>query len=223
MRTLLTIIVASFIALAGCATMPNPVPDEYLGEKSAEDVKAIDKLSSSIIAKNDEIKKMRDKIKKTGHTLEIEKGRLSILQAEKNLLLEKQKQYVLENDQSKFDENKKMIVDKDNEIVSQNTRVEYTSAFLEHTIAQEEVVEMELAVFVAELNYEKARIAKAYLLRREATIGEESKKEKKGTAETYDEQFQKYLAKQQEILAGKKDNREKSAVKLKMAEEKLKK
>jgi predicted phage tail protein len=223
MRTILIIAAALFIAFTGCVTMPDPVPDPYLADKSAEDAKTIDKLTGDIIAKNHEIKGMRNKVKETDHALEVEKGRLSILQEERKLLFEKKKQFVLENDQARIDENKKMIFDKDNEIDSQNARVEYTATLLEHTAFRNEVLESELAVLIAQLNFEKARIAKAYLLKREEASGEDGKKQKKGEALTYDEKYLKYLDKQRESLASQKNDLEKLAVKLKMAEEKLKK
>ncbi len=222
MRIMFTIITVSLIALVGCVTMPNPVPDMYLMEKSAEEENSMEKLSMDIIAKNHEIQEIRSKINGIKHTLEVENGRLLILQEEKNLLLKKQKQYVLENDQTNIDNNKKMTVDKDNEIISQTDRVEYTSALLEDTIAQDEVIETELAVFVAELNYKKANIAKAYLLKQQSAIGEDSKK-KKEVAETYVVKYQQHMDKQREILADKKNELEKTTVKLKMAEEKNKK
>jgi hypothetical protein len=223
MKTMLLITAAMLVALSGCVTMPDPVPDMYLAEKSDQDAKVLEKLANAIIAKNHEIKAMRDKVKDSDHKLTVEKGRLSILSDEKNLLLEKKKQYVLEKDQAKIDENQKMLVEKEIEIGNQNSKVEYSAALLEHTTALNEVREMELSVLVAELNYERARIAKAYLLKREEAGGEEGKKQKKGDALTYDEKYKKYLDKQQEQLAALKIEMEKAAVKLKMAEDKLKK
>lgn len=221
MKIIFTITTVSLIVLAGCATMPNPVPDMYLVEKSTEEENIMGKLSIDIIAKNHEIQEMRNKIKGTKYTLEVENGRLAILQEEKKLLLKKQKQYVLENDQTNIDNNKKVIIDKDNEIISQTNKVEYTSVLLEYTVAQNEVTETELAVFIAELNYKKANIAKTYLLKQQSAIGEDSKK--KEAAETYDNKYQKYMDEHREILTDKKNELEKIAVKLKMAEEKNKK
>jgi hypothetical protein len=223
MKKILVVASASFTLFIGCITMPDPVPDAYLTEKSAEDIKTIDKLSDVIIGKNHEIKGTRDKIKENNHSLEVEKGRLSILKDEKALLQEKHKQYLLEKDQAKVEENIKMIADKDTAIEAQTAKVEYTAALLEHSIAGNEVSEAELSVLVSELGFEKSRIAKAYLLKREQAAGDEGKKQKKGEALTYDEKYRKYLDRQREILASKKNDLEKAAVALKMAGEKIKK
>ncbi len=222
MKKILLVSAAMLIGLAGCVTLPDPVPDMYLAEKSDEDAKILDKLTKAIIEKNHEIKAIRDKVKETGHRQTVEKGRLSILTDEKNLLIEKKKQFVLENDQAKIEENRKMTIDKEIEIGDQNSKVEYAGALFEHTTALTEVKEMELSVLVAELSYEKSRIAKAYLLKRAEAGGEDGKK-KKADALTYDEKYKKYLDKQKEQLVAQKIEMEKAAVKLKMAQDKLKK
>jgi len=226
MKTTWAISAASLLLFAGCVTMPEPVPDMYLLQKTPGQVKKLETIESAIIAKNHEIKDLSDKVTNVMHTLAVEKGRLSILMDEKNLLLEKQKQYLLENDPAKLDENKKVLVDKEDEINSQKARVDYTAALLEYTSDHKDAAESELAVLVAELSYEKAQIAKAYLLKLQAEAAAGEAKGKKKTslgAETFDAKYKQYLDKQQEILSGKRDVLDQASIKLKMAEEKLKK
>ncbi|OHD71469.1 MAG: hypothetical protein A2W19_02735 [Spirochaetes bacterium RBG_16_49_21] len=226
MKTIRNISAASLLLFAGCVTMPDPVPDAYLMRKTPEEGTKLEKIENAVIAKNHEIKDTQDRVKATRHSLDVEKGRLSILMDEKNLLLEKQKQYVLENDQAKLDETRKMLAVKDNDINSQSARVDYTTALLEQVAAQKDVAEAELAVRVAELSYEKAVIAKDYLLKLQAAAAEAGEKDKGKSsldAEKYDEKYRKYLDKQREILSGKKNALDQASVKLKIAEEKLKK
>ena len=166
MKTIFAFIGVLLLALTGCITMPEAVPEAYLVDKTSDEGKMLDTLSGVIIEKNHEIKSTRDKVKESKHSLEVEQGRLVILQDEKKLLAEKQKQYELEKDHAKIDENRKMIIEKENEIGYQNIKVEYAAALYENDAAKNEVAESELAVSVAEFNYERSKIAKIYLLKR---------------------------------------------------------
>lgn len=207
--------------LAGCVTMPDPVPVGYLIDKTADQGKALEKLESGIIAKNHEVRMLKDKVGDTEQKVKVEKGRLDILKDERKLLDEKQKQYQLENDAAKIEENTKQIAAKAGEITMQENKVEYATASSELARAQKEVGESELAVMVAELNYEKARIAKDYLVKHQVA-GAAEKKDKSADPEKYDEKYRAYLDKQRETLVGKKNARDEAALKLKIAEDKLK-
>ncbi|OHD63032.1 MAG: hypothetical protein A2176_09440 [Spirochaetes bacterium RBG_13_51_14] len=205
--------------------MPDPVPYAYLVEKTAEQGSALEKQENSIIAKNQENRKLKDKVKDADYKLKVDTGRLDILKEEKKLLEEKQKQYQLENDSERINENAKQISDKEGEIQMQSARVEYYSAVLEHVKTQNEVAEAELSVLVAELNYQKSTIAKEYLMKRKGAVT--ASDEKKGSTlpdpEKYEDKYQKYLDRQREILVAKKQARDEAAMKVKIAEEKLKK
>jgi hypothetical protein len=223
MRIIIIMITASLIALAGCVTMPDPVPDNYLSEKTAEQAKNLEKMENAVIAKNHEVQTFKDKVESAEQKYNVEKGRLGILQDEKKLLDEKQKQFQLENDSEKIGENAKLIADKDIEIKSQVDRVEYSSAFRDHVKAQKEVADAELSVLVAEMNFERARIAREYLVKRQVEGGGDKKDSSSAGADKYDEKYKAYLDKQREVLSAKKISREEAAVKVKIAEDKLKK
>jgi hypothetical protein len=222
MRTLIACLAASAVILAGCVTMPEEVPDTYLAEKTADEGKVLDKLKTAIIAKNQEVRILKDKVKDADLKLKIEKGRASILQQEKGLLESKQKQYQLENDAAKMNENAKLMVDNDFQLRAGNDRVDYAKAALELAKAQQEVGEAELAVQVAELSSEKARIAKTYLLKKQSSGVTDDKKASGTGPETYDEKYVKFLEKQRETLVSKKAARDEAALKLKVAEDKIK-
>jgi hypothetical protein len=223
MRALIFIIGISLASLAGCVTIPEMVPDEYLTQKTADQAKALEKLENAVISKNHEVQTFKDKVEDAEKKLKIEKGRLGILKDEKKLLDEKQKQYQLENDAEKIGENAKLISQKESEITWQTNRVEYANANRDHVKAQKEVVDAELSVQVAELKYEKAKIAKEYLIKRQAVSTGDKKDKSSIEAEKYDEKYRVYLDKQREILTDKKNKREEASVKLKITEEKLKK
>jgi hypothetical protein len=222
MRSLIIVITAFLVSLTGCITMPEKVPDEYLSDKTSDQSKNLEKMENAVISKNHEVQTFKEKAEDAERKLKIEKGRLGILKDEKKLMEERQKQYQLENDSEKIGENAKLISQKESEIIWQVNRVEYAVAFRDHVKAQKEVVDTELSVLVAELNYARSRIAKAYLLKRQVNAAADKKDKASVDAGKYDEKYRAYLDKQREVLAAKRVSLEEAAVKLKITEDKLK-
>jgi hypothetical protein len=221
MKAILILFASSLIALSGCVTMPDPVPDEYMVDKTADQQKTLEKLENFVIAKNHAARVMKDKLQEAEQKLKIDKGRLEILKDEKSLLEDKQKQYKLENDGARIDENAKAMAEKDSEIRAQVARLDNTSAVLDLANADKDVADADLSVQVAELRYERARIARDYLVKRLGAADPNVKKDSSESPDMYDEKYRKYLEKQREILADKKVARDEAAVKVKITEDKL--
>ena len=222
MRSFVILTTALLVSLAGCVTMPDPVPVDYLAEKTAEQGKILEKLENAIIAKNHEVKTLKDKEEAAGQKVIVDKGRLDILKDERKLLDEKKKQYQLENDITNIDENNKQIAIKEAETKTQETKVEYATASFELARAQREVGETDLSVMVAELRYEKAKIAREFLVKRQVANAGGDKKDQP-SPDKYDEKYRVYLEKQRENLVEKRNARDEASLKLKIAEDKLKK
>jgi hypothetical protein len=222
MRSFVILTAAFLVSLAGCVTMPDPVPVDYLVDKTAEQSKILEKLENNIIAKNHEVKALKDKEQAAAQKVVVEKGRLDILKGERKLLDEKKKQYQLENDITNIDENNKQIAVKEAETKTQETKLEYETASHESARAQREVSETELSVMVAELNYEKARIAREFLTKRQVANGGGEKKDQP-SPDKFEEKYRNYLDKQRENLVEKRNARDEASMKLKIVEEKLKK
>ena len=225
MRSFVILTAALLLSLAGCVTMPDPVPVDYLADKTAEQGKVLEKLENTIITKNHEVRTLKDKEQAAEQKVKVEKGRLDILKDERKLLDDKKKQYQLENDLTNIDENNKQIAIKEAETRTQDAKLEHATASFELARAQREVGETELAVMVAEMNYEKSRIAKDYLVKRYVAnnTGEQDKKNKTADPDKYDEKYRRYLEKQRENLVDKRNARDEASMKLKIAEDKLKK
>ncbi|MBN2160447.1 MAG: hypothetical protein JW807_13720 [Spirochaetes bacterium] len=223
MRKIIACAAAVFVTMGGCVTMPDPVPDEYLVDKTADQEKTLEKLENAVIAKNHEARTMKEKLQEAEKQLKVEEGRLGILKNEKKLLEEKHKQYKLEDDTVRIDENLKMMVAMENEIQAQNNRVNHAEAVRDYAAAQKEVAEAGLSVQVAELRYERAQIARDYLVKRHAAVTD-LKDKKTGLdvpPDRYDEKYRIYLDKQRDILAKKRAARDEAAAKVKIAEDKL--
>ncbi len=225
MRSFVILTAALLLSLAGCVTMPDPVPVDYLAEKTAEQDKVLEKLENSVIAKNQEVKTLKEKEQAAEQKVKVEKGRLEILKDERKLLDEKKKQYQMENDITNFDESNRQIAIKEAETRTQQTKLEHMTAAFELARAQREVGETELAVMVAEMNYEKSKIAREYLVKRYVanTAVEQDKKNKAANPDKYDEKYRAYLEKQRENLVDRRNARDEASLKLKIAEDKLKK
>ncbi len=221
MRSFVILTVALFLSLTGCVTMPDPVPGDYLVEKTPEQGKILEKLENGIIGKNHEVKALKDKSQAADKTVDIEKGRLAILKNERKLLDEKQKQYQMENDPVKIEDNNRQITAKDGDITMQQLKLDRAIVLSELAKAQKEVGESELSVMVAELGYEKARIAREYLVKHQAANALPDKKDQP-SPDKYDEKYRLYLEKQRENLVKKRNTRDEAAMKLKIAEDKLK-
>ncbi len=221
MRSFVILTTAILLSLAGCITMPDPVPGNYLVEKTPEQGKILEKLENAIIAKNHEVKSLKEKSQAAAQKVDVEKGRLGILKDERKLLDEKKKQYQMENDAAKIEDNSRQMTAKDGEIKAQELKLDQTIASSGLARAQKEVGESELSVMVAELNYEKARIAREYLVKNQAANAAADKKDRP-SPEKYDDNYRLYLEKQRETLVDKRNTRDEAAMKLKIAEDKLK-
>lgn len=202
--------------------MPDPVPEAYLAGTKAEQARTIEGLEKAAIAKNQSVRVRKDGESEAERVLQVEEGRLSIMKDEKRLLEEKQRQYQLEEDSKKLEENAKLMAEKDAQIAAQAARVEYSAARLELAKAEREVADAELAVAVAELNYEKAKIARDFLVARGAETADEKKGPLAEKPEDFDQPYRKFLDKQRSILVKKNAAREEAAVKVKIADEKMK-
>ena len=163
-KIIFLIVFAAFFT--GCLTMPDPVDEIYLKEKTQQDTVKLEKIEAEIIAK----KKSQDAAEKEAE-IAAQKAELSekeVLQAKAaiDVLLDKEKLYTTTKD-SKLQEVQKEI-EKNNLMLAQlKAKQDYQTAKNEEAKALLEVRKTELAVKVAELKYEHSLIAKAYQMKRQ--------------------------------------------------------
>jgi hypothetical protein len=165
MRSKIAFFIAISVIFAGCVTMPDPVDDLYLKEKTQEDTAKLDKIESDIIAK----KKNKDKAEKDSEIAaqKAELSRKEVLQTEAGIavLLEKEKLYTSTKD-SKLQDIQKEREKNDLKLTQLKAKLDYDIAKSDEANTLLEVKKSELSVKVAELSYEKALIAKAYQMKR---------------------------------------------------------
>jgi hypothetical protein len=166
MKYMMALIIAASVILSGCLTMPDPVDDVYLKEKTSEENAKLNKIEAEIIAK----KKDKDVIEKDAEIAalkaELSKKEVSEINAAYASLLEKEKLYTATGD-SKLAEIQKQKETTNLKLIQAKAKQEYSTAKRDETNALLEVKKSELAVKVAELSYEKSLIAKAYQMKRQ--------------------------------------------------------
>ncbi len=162
MKRLFVLAVFLGATMTGCVSLPAPVDDALLAEKTAEESSRLAAVEKSIIEKHKSKNDARMAMEESVRLHSVDAGRLGILKNELDLLKKKEKQYTLEKDDAKKSETAKSIGEKSAEITRQNARVAYQKAFMDEQTARYEVAEAELSALVAERGYERSRIARAY-------------------------------------------------------------
>jgi hypothetical protein len=165
MKYILLSVILCAAVFTGCVTLPDPIDDVYLSEKTNDQSAKLDRIGTDIIAK----KKDKDKVEKELEIAnqKIEASRTDVTQAEAagEALLEKEKLYEMTKD-SKLEEIQKEKEKNKIKTAQSKAYLAYCIAKADETGAMFEVKKAELAAKVAELDYEKSLIAKAYQTKR---------------------------------------------------------
>jgi hypothetical protein len=232
-HALLLILIVLF---TGCVTMPDTIDEAYLVEKTPEQTAKLDKIAQNVIA----IKKKGDEAKKNlaiaEQGVKVSEEMVAFLEREKSLLVEREKLYTLKKDEQRLSEVRSRLKENKQQRKGEKAHLAFTIAFRDDAQAIVELRQAELAVSVAELNYEKAKIAQAFILKGKEKAGKkepEVKKEEgffKGLKKKISgsdkkavdvKKFEEYLKKQKDNLKDAKTKQEKTAEELKKAEKKL--
>jgi hypothetical protein len=211
MKKLSLCIAIAFIA--GCATMPDPVKDEYLVNQTAAQKQKLNDLAQNIISKRKEKEKLDDELKITSQKLVIVEKNIPVLEREHDMLLEKQKLYTLENNEDMVSKTNEEISRNRTLVSQQKARQKYLKALENNQKALIDLRLAELAVLVADMEYEKSVIARVYQ-EKELGLTDKPQTDKDGKEQpalinitTY----QDYLAKQRRLLASKTARQQKTA------------
>jgi PBP1b-binding outer membrane lipoprotein LpoB len=213
-RLVLFIFIAVAVLFSGCVTMPDPIDELYLKEKTEQDTAKLDKIEADIIAK----KKSQDIVEKDAE-IAAQKADLSgkeVLQTKAGIavLLDKEKLYTTTKD-NKLQDVQKEIEKSNLKFAQLKAKQDYDIAKSNAASALLEVKKYELGVKVAELNYEKALIAKAYQMKRKKEyeknmIDDEDYKKFLDDQKIKLEDYQKEYEKATKVVAEKEDILKKS-------------
>ena len=173
--------VFAFVLCMGCVSAPDKIDDSLLIEKTPEQTQKIESLEDRIIAQNKILEKSINDLNNSKQELVKERGALSILEKEKSLNEEKLKVAKASKDEDAVSSAQSELKITDEKIIKQKIKLAYTDALNAHKDNSHRLESVKLNVLAAELNYEKAKIARAYQVKQlkvKKASDTEDKKEK---------------------------------------------
>ncbi len=213
-----SIIITLLIFFTGCfASLPPKVNEVYLNDKNEKDAAKLETIEKEII----EITNAKESLVKS---LKINQQNIRIAQKERNrlaaveeLLKEKQKLFILQENAGGQQETKQKITETKKENAATNRKIEYLKAKEDNLEKNINVKEAELATKVAEQYLLQAKIARA---NQEKMLSDaDDKKEKKDLIKIED--YQKYYDDQKSSLEGSQKKLVESDKRLEQAEKQL--
>jgi|GEM_PF-349732 len=234
MKAFISILIITLFFIPGCVSMPKPIDDAYLVDKTPEQKASLEKLEESIIAKKKEKDKAEKELAIAEQKVVVHQKRIASLNKDRELLLQEEKLYKLDNNQEKLAEIGNKLKENAAQMNRENLQLQYSTAFRDSAAAILDVKKAEFSVLIAQLNYDKAKIADAYLARKKKEQPVEKDEKEKGFLDEMKDKLKKsdeesvnvkeyaaYLNKQQDILKEKEQKGRETAEKLAAAEKKL--
>ncbi|HNX59488.1 MAG TPA: hypothetical protein PKK43_10345 [Spirochaetota bacterium] len=203
------------LLFAGCATFQDPVDEAYLTEMTQEEKAALNKIAGDIIAKKAEKDAAEAQVSISDQSIEVSKSQLSVIDAQRDLAVRKEKFYQLSKDSAKQSAEMGNIKSSDTQKVQENAHLDYCKAKRDVDQCTFKVKEAELGVLVAQMDLEKARIARKFQ--------EKRKKEDDSTDLIEVKKYDDYYKKQKDDLISAQNDLKKANDSLLLADDKLKK
>jgi len=214
--------------ITSCTTIPGPVSEKYLVEKTDAETKQIEALETDIIKRHkskliaDEAHK--DSISKV-KSLESE---IALLEKENAILKDQFELYNDKKDAVNAEKKKAQLLEAGNKLARKKAELNYAKADEKMKEKTSEFKAAELALSVAELNYVKSKIAESYRGRNEPVKKEESsfefidKLRGKDKNDPYGyKKYKTFYEKQKKAVIKAEKEQKKAGVDLKAAETEL--
>ncbi len=214
MKYLLNLLIVVLLVLSGCVILPKPVDEVYLSEMTEAENANLDKIGADIIARKKDKDKIEKELEIITQRIVISQKEIAALEAENEMLLEKEKLYSQTGENSKIVDIQSQKEKNRVRLIQVRTLLKYYNVKRDEANALLSVKKAELAEKVAELDYEKASIAKTYQLKRAEEFGDDI---------IDDQEYKKFMEDQQVKLNDSKKKYEKAAGELAKAEKELKK
>lgn len=211
------------VFIIGCfATMPPPVKDIYLKDATPAEQKKMSMLEQDIIKINQENTKVKDSLKILKQKILVSEKDINRLEKEKSYLLEKEKLHTLANETDKLVQLNNEKKKNERQLTLEKLNFDYLNAKKDNDEVYSELKNAELAVKVAELNYEKAKIGRAFQDKTMKGINATAKDSKERDKNKINlEEYEKYYNDQKAKLENKQKEFTRYSDLLKTAENKL--
>ncbi len=172
-KLLFTIILLTLIT--GCATIPGPVAEQYLADKTENDAERLEQIETKIIAKNREKLTAEQNQRENTPDIERTEEELDLLLRENKLLKDQLELYTKSKDARNMETKREELSENNLKIEKHMNLLKYQESQKNLLEAEAELKNAQLSVLVAQLNYEKAEIAKAYREKNEPAVETEKK------------------------------------------------
>ena len=162
------------LLLPGCITKPKAIDDVYLSEVKQEDADKLRKIEENIVV----LKKNRDKTESdlaiAEQLIVVTEAEISVIKETKSFLQDREILFSITGEKTKFLEAQENLKKNEQEIKDAKDRLKLNEAERDEVEALLAVRKAELAVKIAELDYEKAKAAKIYQSKRPEMFGKEN-------------------------------------------------
>jgi len=155
----------------GCVSMPDPVNDRFLANQTKEEEGQIKQLEEKIVSKKIEIDGKKENVSKAERKATLSRSELSVLSKKRSLLVEEQKLANLKENSSEAEIYKDKVENIDMQMQKQKLHLNFCILSKENEIATARVTDSELSLLVAELNYEKAKVAEKFVEKKQKEQG----------------------------------------------------
>jgi len=174
MKKLLLAIIA-FTFITGCATLPGPVEEQYLADKTESDAARLEQIETEIIAKNREKQAADQNRKDNTPDIENTKEVLNLITRENKLFKDQLELYTKSKDARNMEIKREQLAENEEKLERQRRLLKYQESQKNLYDTEAELRNSELAVLVAKLNFEKSKIAEAYREKTEPVDEDEKK------------------------------------------------
>lgn len=172
-KYLLAIIALAFIT--GCTTLPGPVEEQYLADKTESDAARLEQIEKQIISKNREKQVAELNRKENTPDIENTKEILNLITRENKLFKDQLELYTRSKDARNMEIKKEQLAENEEKLERQRRLLKYQESQKTLYDTEAELRNSELAVLVAKLNFEKSKIAEAYREKTEPADEDEKK------------------------------------------------
>lgn len=171
MKKIIPFILTALVA-AGCSTMPSEIEEKYLVEKTESDVKNISLLEQKIIDKNKDKEPVEAKIKNIAGLPDKTEEEIKLLEKENDLIKDQIYLYEKNKDAVNLESKKAQLAENESNLTKKRAILLYQQSEKKLLEAEAAFKNAELAQYIAELNYEKSKIASTYRNKTEPVTSE---------------------------------------------------
>lgn len=150
------------LILASCSSLPGPIDDKYMVQKTAEENDRLGKIEKDIIEKNRIKKTSEDALEIKLKVPELTEKEIALLEKENKILRDQVDLYTKYKDARNLEIRKVRLSENEADLQKKKTLNELQRADIKLAEADLEVKRADLAVSVAELEFEKSKIAASY-------------------------------------------------------------